>query len=1334
MLKLSKSAIGLLNKQYRSVLSRCLYINLVMAFCIASPVFANNATTDFNGNGDSKVSDAIISLKTQMGNTIGTDKDIGTLYVNEKQTNSLYSHQSGHYSSWIINYNDVYIGYKNQNGRPVSALDVEISNRHNTNADNIFFGGGVITNGGDTDSDALLVVNNVKFMNNTASSSNFSNSDPTMYIASGGVINNFSVETANVTNNQFLNNYVMSGGAAKGGAIYNGTASNQTGAVQQGNMNTENNLFQGNYAGNITSDSILAGFVGNAIANEASGGAIYNTGILNSKNDIFKENFTTGKIAYGGAIYNGPQTNNTGGTFVLNNTNGEINFEGNYANSDVADGASYGGAIYNAGNFTSQNSIFLNNHAYMGGAIYNTGNYSSINEKFDTNYGNETGGAIINTSNFTISGNSSFINNYIEATTFASGYGGAITNTGTLTINDYSLITNNSVKTTNSNSYACGGVIANSGNIRINGNFIDNNYTIKFIKNNVTSDISWGGAIYNAKNGTIEITNVLFSENSTNSDNDISYGGAIYSEGTINISNSDFISNKAEGINAHGGAIFNINQNMELTIKDSNFIENAVSFKNEDRDNYGMGGAIYNGSSSSSYLSILSISSENQDVEFLNNKVGDKSVISENVVSNGGAIFNEANGLIKLTTNGKNIIFDSNFAQEGGAIYNKATGITIDINGTSTESKLLLSAQNGNIYFKNNTAGKNGGAIYNQDTSDIEIKNNSIYFENNSSQKGGAIYNDGENLNITLSNGANLIFNENVSSEQMGGAIYNTVNGNIDISLSGKSNLIFGSHKDDIYNLGTISVVGDTSNSQLTLNSTFGGEGTYNLKNIQLVINENAYIDNLPTLNLENNLIHLNSGSYINLDKNDTITDNSFYISEKAVINYQTDISENVNFANNIINSGLININDNVHSNVIINTLTTDHGLIKIDVDKDNLVADRITINNKIYGKTHVLFDNSNLLALNENERIYFAQTQAEQSLSDYSFSADINGNIYEIGIGNEVNNTSRDWFFYRTGAIQPEIMAYIDIPRASVEQSRALLFDISRLYKGGCECRTGKCNVRLCNFKYTGVKQKIWAKPIYRFGSFEKPVETDFNLYGLDFGYDVQKNLYHQFGFFGSIRNGKYENEGKAEKFYANYNSQLDITSVLAGAYYRRYFGDLYINGALYGGLQMVDAKTENNISASSNGINLGAQTEMGYDIKTTKRSVLTPSVKATYDYIKFDDIKDNSGKKVVFDDIHDIELEAGMKFEYQFNEKHQLPTTGYIKPSFVHVVSNGGDVTVNNTIFEDNLEDGNYWRVEIGADADIIRNFSIGGFGNYTSGSGYDAWTIGGHIRYIW
>ena len=99
-----------------------------------------------------------------------------------------------------------------------------------------------------------------------------------------------------------------------------------------------------------------------------------------------------------------------------------------------------------------------------------------------------------------------------------------------------------------------------------------------------------------------------------------------------------------------------------------------------------------------------------------------------------------------------------------------------------------------------------------------------------------------------------------------------------------------------------------------------------------------------------------------------------------------------------------------------------------------------------------------------------------------------------------------------------------------------------------------------------------------------------------------------------------------------------------------------------------------------------------------------------------------------------HDIELEAGMKFEYQFNEKHQLPTIGYIKPSVVHMVSSGGDVTIRDTIFDETIEDGTYWRLEVGADADLIKNFSVGAFGNYTAGSGYDAWMTGGNIRYIW
>ena len=175
-------------------------------------------------------------------------------------------------------------------------------------------------------------------------------------------------------------------------------------------------------------------------------------------------------------------------------------------------------------------------------------------------------------------------------------------------------------------------------------------------------------------------------------------------------------------------------------------------------------------------------------------------------------------------------------------------------------------------------------------------------------------------------------------------------------------------------------------------------------------------------------------------------------------------------------------------------------------------------------------------------------------------------------------------------------------------------------------------------------------------------------------------------------------------------------------------------MSGAVYGGQQSADIKADNEVSASVDGINLGAQAEIGYDIRTTKRSVLTPSIKATYDYIKFDDAKDNSGKEISFDTIHDVELEAGIKYEYQFNNERQLPTTGYIKPSVVQTIANGGNVKINDVTFDKMVENETFGRIEVGADAEIVKNFSVGAFGNYTFGSSYKAWGVGGNVRYNW
>ena len=110
------------------------------------------------------------------------------------------------------------------------------------------------------------------------------------------------------------------------------------------------------------------------------------------------------------------------------------------------------------------------------------------------------------------------------------------------------------------------------------------------------------------------------------------------------------------------------------------------------------------------------------------------------------------------------------------------------------------------------------------------------------------------------------------------------------------------------------------------------------------------------------------------------------------------------------------------------------------------------------------------------------------------------------------------------------------------------------------------------------------------------------------------------------------------------------------------------------------------------------------------------------------------NRHKKMSVENVTDFELEAGVKFEQMFNNDQQLPTSAYVKPSVIQTVTNGGKVRAGDATYKDSLENETIGRVEVGADANLTSNFAIGVFGNYSFGSKYDAWGIGGHIRYIW
>ena len=200
MLKLSGHGIGLLNAQYRSVLKKCLLLNVMAAsLAYALPANAENAHANASGvNNNSGVATAITHLNDKMGLEIGEHKDIGSLYVDKSFQNSIYSEgdrqETGgdnQYGPWIINYQNVYIGYKYEDSNKKEVTNtIEIANRHNTNGDIDFSGGGVVVSGSEKGTtNTLLQVRNTIFTNNSVSSSTTATG---RFVASGGALTTYS--------------------------------------------------------------------------------------------------------------------------------------------------------------------------------------------------------------------------------------------------------------------------------------------------------------------------------------------------------------------------------------------------------------------------------------------------------------------------------------------------------------------------------------------------------------------------------------------------------------------------------------------------------------------------------------------------------------------------------------------------------------------------------------------------------------------------------------------------------------------------------------------------------------------------------------------------------------------------------------------------------------------------------------------------------------------------------------------------------------------------------------------------------------------------------------
>ena len=392
----------------------------------------------------------------------------------------------------------------------------------------------------------------------------------------------------------------------------------------------------------VMTDDEAAGFVGGVAINKDI--VIDGKGHTISAEDLGRifsigEGFTVtltnatlinGRAVEGGAIYND-------GSLTLS----DVKLSDNAADS-------YGGAVFNNGELVVSDSVFDSNDVlnrgsasvdYGGAAIYNwyDGVLTVSGSNFTNNIknyknGDRLVGAVATIGDATIS-DSYFVNN-------SGRWGGALSVMG----GEFSIATNfidiDGTKFVNNSALYGGAMFVWGSNYSISNSVFDNNSA--FGKGNMTPNNNNGGALV-VTQGNIPISGTIINSNFTN--NKAQYGGAAWiNEGTVDISNSNFINNTAT-VEAGAIGFEPAYTKITATVYGTNFINNTAGVD---------GGAIYSNGD-------LRIS----DSDFDNNKAQKADIIYSNI-----------NGLLSI--NGNNY---SNYTENKAPIINLAGIETISSDG-----------------------------------------------------------------------------------------------------------------------------------------------------------------------------------------------------------------------------------------------------------------------------------------------------------------------------------------------------------------------------------------------------------------------------------------------------------------------------------------------------------------------------------------------------------------------------------------------------------------------------------------------------------------------------
>lgn len=817
-MKYSRSALGLLNAQYRSVLRKCFLINvgvftLGMTAAQAAvtvddyqkvlDALADSADADiiFNANGNG------IDLNGANGLTVGENQKVAFENIGTEGksswTNTSYNiinKGSISISDAIFSQNKASIVSGDKTGGGIIHNSGFISVIENTVFDkNIGIGsntawGGIISNSGGV----IDTVKNVRFTNNYLYTEkaaphggnilNFGdeNSESHIYLIDGAVFENNTMTSAanqiggahgvgidnneygfidKITNSKFINNKTYRTGYEEKTGNYHSSAGGLDNYNYIGEIS--NSLFQGN-SGEVQSASASAsgGAIMNIYAGEENGALGQIDKISNVQfidNHVLSENGN----AHGGAISTGSASTDKSKTSKISIMDNVL-FKGNYAKSGANISGyfrAYGGAIDNSGDIGQITGNFIQNYVEIyagasrgaGGAIFNSGKIDFIKGTFNSNYA-------------------------VTSVESSQASGGAIENeSSTIGTIESDFIGNYVESLSTSNG---GGILNILSTIeKINGNFVEN-----YAK---ASEKASGGAINNNKEGKInEGIEGSFIRNHAEAETDFVRGGAVMNFGYIKNIQGDMLENYARtnGTYVIGGAL----ANMYVTASSPGIIDSlsGVYANNYAESNgtgsasYAQGGAIYNGANAT-ISNII-------DSAFIGNEARGYTDATD-----GGAIWNAG----KITFSGNNIFADNyktvNGVKTANDIYNKG-----EINV----------AENGVLNI--------GGGISGNGSGKINLNKNAALQLNNSVADGNS---------VTMADGASLAFNVNAfktaETAQDGGRF------NGDIQLNGKNNLLVSSYVSGGENSGDglykFANDVDATNGEWTL--SLNNNGLYNM-------------------------------------------------------------------------------------------------------------------------------------------------------------------------------------------------------------------------------------------------------------------------------------------------------------------------------------------------------------------------------------------------------------------------------------------------------------------------------------------------------------------------